>query len=170
MHSRSLSRRLQLVDRRLWPLPSALTAVLVVGELLGEPGDLLLLLNDELLELRGPAATVVSLDAGAAAVVAGSAGRDEVRRLPEQLRRLRARDLVMDGRRVAPTMGPADHALVTVAGEHGFAEPLPSRRRVAPVAHSSTADGSRRSCQTPVALDELDVGVGDHRPAFRLEA
>jgi hypothetical protein len=37
---------------------------------------------------------------------------------------------------------------VTVAGEHGLAEPLPSRRRVPAVAHSATADGSRRSVQT----------------------
>jgi hypothetical protein len=64
-----------------------LAAVLVVGEPLDEPGDLLLLLDDQLLELRRPAATVVSLDAGASAVIAGSAGGDEVCRLPEELGR-----------------------------------------------------------------------------------
>jgi hypothetical protein len=129
---------------------------------------LLRLLLDQLLELRRPAAAVVGLDAGAAAVVARSAGRDEVRRLPEQLRLLRARDLVMDGRGVAPTTGPADHALVTIAGEHSLAEPLPSRGRVPAVAHRAedclaVADGVQiQTCS--VSTSASDYGI---RPRSR---
>jgi hypothetical protein len=67
----------------------------------------------------------------------GARRRRQGSRLPEQVRRLRARHQVMDGRRVAGAAVALDLAHVAVVGEHGLAEPLPSRHRVAAVAHSS---------------------------------
>jgi hypothetical protein len=76
----------RLIDPRFRPLLLEPAASLVIGEALEELGDLLRLLLDQLLELCGSAAAVVGLDAGAAAVVAGSAGGDEVRKAPRTTR------------------------------------------------------------------------------------
>jgi hypothetical protein len=55
---------------------------------------------------------------------------------------------VMHGRCVAGAAWALELADVAVVGEHGFSEPLPSCGRVPAVAHSGTADGSRRSWKT----------------------
>jgi hypothetical protein len=78
---------------------------------------------------------VLGGDAGAVAVVAAPAGGDKVRRLPDQLRRLRGRDQVMDARRVAAAAWPSDLADVAVAGKHGLAELLPGGSAVAGISH-----------------------------------
>jgi hypothetical protein len=117
-----------------------------VCEPLGHLCDLLLLLFNELLEVGDLLAPVVGRNAASVAVVAPWAACDEVRRLPEQVRRLRARHQVMDGRRIAGAARAFELADVAVVGEHGFAEPLPAGRRVAAVAHlvTTVAAATRR--------------------------
>jgi hypothetical protein len=100
--------------------------MLVAGEPFGHLRDLLLLLFDEGAKMLDRPRPVLGSNAGTVAVVAAPAGGGEVRRLPEQLRRLRGRDDVMDARRVAAAARPSDLAEVAVAGEHGFAELLPA--------------------------------------------
>jgi hypothetical protein len=145
--------------------------LLVLRDLLQQLGDLLRLLLDHLLELRDPAAAVVGLDAGASAVVAGSAAGGEVLGFPEQMRRLRRRDQMVDGGRVAGTARPLELADVTVVGEHGFAEPLPSRRRIAAIGHRQD-ELSRQPADEPgaavVLLARGRCGV-DHRAALLAE-
>jgi hypothetical protein len=80
--------------------------MLVAGEPFGHLRDLLLLLFDEGAKMLDRLPRVLGGDAGAVAVVAAPAGGDEVRGLPEQVRRLRARHQVMDGCRVAGASRP----------------------------------------------------------------
>jgi hypothetical protein len=91
---------------------------------------------------------------------AGSAGGDEVRRLPEQLGLLRAQDLVMDGRGVAPAAGPADHALVTVAGEHGLTSrcqrAVEYRRSLIP-SRPTVASGAVQNAAVALDLGGLEI-------------
>jgi hypothetical protein len=133
--------RPQLADRRHAALRCL---VFVASKPLGHLRDLLLLLFDESAKILDRLPRVLGCDSGAVAVVAAPAGGDQVRELPEQLRRQRARDQVVDGRRVAGAARAFDLADVALVGEHGFAEPLPARRRVAAIAHSpKTAPSSR---------------------------
>jgi hypothetical protein len=76
------------VDRRGGTLQVPPLRVSVTGEPLGHPRDLLLLLFDEDAQLLDRLPPVRRGDAAAVAVVAAAAGGDEVRRFPEQLRRL----------------------------------------------------------------------------------
>jgi hypothetical protein len=112
-------------------------AALVASEPLREPRDLGVLSPDDLLEHRDPLPRVLSRDASTVAVVATPAGGGKVRWLPEQLRRLRGRDDVMDACRVIAAARPSDPADVAVALEHGPAKPLPGRRVVARISRSA---------------------------------
>jgi hypothetical protein len=131
--------------------------MLVAGEPFSHLRDLLLLLFDEGAKMLDRLPRVLGGDAGAVAVVAAPAGGGEVRGLPEQLRRLRARDQMVDGCCVAGAARPLDLAHVPVVGEHGAAELLPARGAVAAITHQSKIAGpsSRpRSC-----CDELAVSL-----------
>jgi hypothetical protein len=93
------------VDRRHAALRSL---VFVASEPLGHLRDLLLLLFDD-----GASCSIVrrlGRDAAAVAVVAAPTGGDQGRGLPEQVRRLRARDQVVDGCCVAGAARPFDMA------------------------------------------------------------
>jgi hypothetical protein len=90
--------------------------MLVAGEPFGHLRDLLLLLFDEGAKMLDRLPRVLGGDAGAVAVVAAPAGGDEVRGLPEQVRRLRARDQMVDGCRIAGASRPFDLANVAVVG------------------------------------------------------
>jgi hypothetical protein len=79
----------RLIDRRA-------LRMLAAGEPFGHLLDLLLLLFDEGAKMLDRPPRVLGRDAGAVAVVAAPAGGGQVRGLPEQLRRLRARDQVVD--------------------------------------------------------------------------
>jgi hypothetical protein len=111
--------------------------MLVAGEPFGHLRDLLLRLFDEGAQALDRLPRVLGGDTGTVAGVAAAAGGDEVRRLPEQLRRLRARDQVVDRRCVAGSARPFDLAHVPVVGKHSFSEPLPARRRVSAITQSA---------------------------------
>jgi hypothetical protein len=132
--------------RRAAPHHPIAVRVLVAAKPLCQPINLGPLLPDESAKLCDRRPRVLGGDAGAAAVVAAPAGGDKVRGLPEQVRRLRARHQVMDGCRVAGAAWAFELADVPEVGEHGFAKPLPSRHRVAAVAHlvTTVAAATRR--------------------------
>jgi len=134
--------------------------VFVARERLEKPVDLLrllLLLFDEGAEVVDRPPRVLGRDASAVAVVTAPAGGDQVRGLPEELRRLRGGDQVMDARRVAAAAWPWNAAGMPVAGEHGggigggLSGCLRGARRIGSI--------MRLSADRRYAVDPLAVGV-----------
>jgi hypothetical protein len=135
-------------------------SILVAGQPLKQPVDRLLLLLDlgtevgdrlTLLRRRGMVATTV---------VAAPAGGAQVLLRPEQVRVGRAREDVVDCIRDPGATRAPDLADVAVAGEHGTADSLPGRGRVAAIAHTCPSFAAAAEAPDSSCSREQDPRLG----------